>query len=218
MINQVASDGIEFDSKGYASRFARIISLSGLTQTEFAKEIGVSGAFVSDAVNGLKKPGGEILFRINQVFGISIDWLLTGRGTISGYQAIDRELFRDIRLHIGIVKAAIVENQPVAHQVLEFLSEDKLDKAINNIEIAKFLETITPTDSDYELTVELYNDFIQSENPVERRQNLLNAAISKLQIRKPIDTLTRLILSPTTKAHINIIGKQRNIKKSFRSE
>lgn len=218
MINQVASDGIEFDIKGYAARFARIISFTGLTQTEFAKAIGVSGAFVSDAVNGLKKPGGEILVRINRVFGVSIDWLLTGHGTMSGYQTIDGDLFRDIRLYIGIVKAAIIKKQPVAHQVLELLKENKLEKAIDNVKIAEFLESITLSDSDYDLAVELYNEFIQTENPAERQQYLLTSTINKLQIRNPIDSLTRLILSPTTKAQINIIGKQRNVKTRFRSD
>lgn len=85
MTNQADLDDTELDKNGYAARIAHLIYLTGLNQSEFAKRLGVSAGFVSDAVRGLKKPGAEILFRIKAEFGVSIDWLLTGGG---GYERI----------------------------------------------------------------------------------------------------------------------------------
>lgn len=216
MTNQADLVDVEFDAKGYAARIAHVIYLSGLNQSEFAKQLGISAAIVSDAVRGLKKPGAEILFRIKTVFGVSTDWLLTGEGSFSGNHAIDPELFHDIRTQVEIVKAAIIDGNAIAQKIMLLLQSGLMEQAVSDSEMAAFLENLSLNDSNLTLSIELYNDFIQTENSTERRKNLLNAAVSKLQIRKPIDALTRLIQSPATNVHINIIGTQRNAGRSFR--
>jgi transcriptional regulator with XRE-family HTH domain len=216
MTNQADLVDVEFDAKGYAARIAHVIYLSGLNQSEFAKQLGISAAIVSDAVRGLKKPGAEILFRIKTVFGVSTDWLLTGEGSFSGNHAIDPELFHDIRTQVEIVKAAIIDGNAIAQKIMLLLQSGLMEQAVSDSEMAAFLENLSLNDSNLTLAIELYNEFIQTENSAERRKNLLNATINKLQIRKPIDALTRLIQSPTTNVHINIIGTQRNAGRSFR--
>lgn len=218
MINQADLVDVEFDAKGYAARIAHVIYLSGLNQSEFAKQLGISAAIVSDAVRGLKKPGAEILFRIKTVFGVSTDWLLTGEGSFSGNHAIDPELFHDIRTQVEIVKSAVIDSNAVAQKIMPLLQSGLMEKAVSDSEMAVFLEKLSLNDSNLTLAIELYNEFIQTENSAERRKNLLNTAVSKLQIRKPIDVLTRLIQSPATNVHINIIGTQRNIRRGFRKK
>ena len=60
----------------------RIRDLRGfdMTQEEFARKIGVSQGHFSYIERGEKEIGAEILLRIHQEFGKSIEWLLTGEG------------------------------------------------------------------------------------------------------------------------------------------
>lgn len=52
------------------------LELTDTTQAEFAKRIGVEQPTVSDWVNGEHKPRADMLVRISQITGISIDKLL----------------------------------------------------------------------------------------------------------------------------------------------
>lgn len=60
----------------------RIRELRGfdLIQEEFARRIGVSQNYLSTMEHGKVQIGAEILLKISQEFGKSIEWLLTGEG------------------------------------------------------------------------------------------------------------------------------------------
>jgi transcriptional regulator with XRE-family HTH domain len=60
----------------------RIRELRGfdMSQEEFAQKIGVSQGHFSYIERDEKEIGAEILLRIHQEFGKSIEWLLTGEG------------------------------------------------------------------------------------------------------------------------------------------
>jgi transcriptional regulator with XRE-family HTH domain len=60
----------------------RIRELRGfdMTQEAFARCIGVSQGYLSSIEHGKKEVSAEILLRISQEFGQSVDWLLTGEG------------------------------------------------------------------------------------------------------------------------------------------
>ena len=49
-----------------------------MTQTEFARRIGVTQSYLSAMERGEKEPGSAVLLAISQEFGKSVDWLLTG--------------------------------------------------------------------------------------------------------------------------------------------
>jgi transcriptional regulator with XRE-family HTH domain len=51
----------------------------GMTQEEFAKRIGISQNYLSVMERGKVEIGAEILLRISEEFGKTIEWLLTGR-------------------------------------------------------------------------------------------------------------------------------------------
>jgi transcriptional regulator with XRE-family HTH domain len=53
----------------------------GLRQKEYAPKLGVSQATISDWLNAKKMPSLETLIEISLVFGVTIDWLGTGRGS-----------------------------------------------------------------------------------------------------------------------------------------
>lgn len=57
----------------------RLRELRGdIVQIEFSEQIAVSQGYLSSAERGEREIGPEILLRISNVCGVSIEWLLTG--------------------------------------------------------------------------------------------------------------------------------------------
>lgn len=100
-------------------RVAEIAAAEGLHQQAFAQRIGISPGFLSSVIRDLKVPGSEFLFSLKQAFGVSIDWLLTGEGTMYSRNGIDVELLQNILLQYQLGYAAQVEALPAAQALLQ---------------------------------------------------------------------------------------------------
>ncbi len=200
---------------GLAARLAQAIANSGLSQTDFARQLGVSPGFVSDVVRGNKKPGAEFLHAVRTSFGISIDWLLTGEGTISGGGTIDLGLLRTIRLQIAVARSAVVDANTTAKALLLLIRDGRLREAANEPAIGRFLEEIAAPDADSELALELYNGQLWTQDPVAQQRNLLAAAVAHFEARKPIDKLAALSRASGTTIQINISPSQRNAGRDY---
>lgn len=61
-------------------RIKKIRKGFGLTQAEFAKQIGIASNTVSQIENGSRNPGGAVIKVICQQFGINESWLCDGEG------------------------------------------------------------------------------------------------------------------------------------------
>lgn len=177
---------------GFAARFGLAISHTGLNQSEFARRLGISPGFVSDVVRSQKKPGAEFLHAVRVTFGISIDWLLTGEGTLTGGSGIDLELLRTIRLQIALARVAVVDANPTAQALLLLIRDGRLQEAAAEPTIKAFIDQITPVESDNDLALELYNGQLWTAEPGAQRRNLLAAAIAHFEARKPIDKVAAL--------------------------
>ena len=200
---------------GLAARLAQAIANSGLSQTDFARQLGVSPEFISDVVRGNKKPGAEFLHAVRTSFGISIDWLLTGEGTISGGGTIDLGLLRTIRLQIAVARSAVVDANTTAKALLLLIRDGRLREAANEPAIGRFLEEIAAPDADSELALELYNGQLWTQDPVAQQRNLLAAAVAHFEARKPIDKLAALSRASGTTIQINISPSQRNAGRDY---
>lgn len=67
----------------------RIRQLRGdLSQAEFASKIGVHKEMVGKYERGQNVPGGDVLTRMREVFGVSLDWLLTGQGQMRREESV----------------------------------------------------------------------------------------------------------------------------------
>lgn len=60
------------------SRIGNSIKESGLSQKDFADKIGVTEQAIGNYIHDRRFPKAEILLRMKQAFGVSVDWLLTG--------------------------------------------------------------------------------------------------------------------------------------------
>jgi transcriptional regulator with XRE-family HTH domain len=207
------TDSVRMD--GFAERLTQTIGHTGLNQTEFAKKIGVSPGFVSDVVRGNKKPGADFLFAVRKVFGISVDWLLTGEGTMAGTSGIDLEMLQTIRLHIAVARAAVIESNPTAKALMLLIRDGRLNEAAKEPEIAEFLETLVSPDPDSDLALELYNGHLWTQDPVAQQRNLLAGATAHFEARKPLDKLAALSRASGPAIQINIAPSQRNAGRDY---
>ena len=215
MINQADSTKNFHDADGLANRLQLIIAQSGLNQAEFAKRLGVSAGFVSEAVRGNKKPGADFLRAVRTEFGASIDWLLTGEGTMHGRSGIDLDLLRAIRLQIAVARTAIMENDPTAKALLLLINDGKLQEATAEPTLKIFLDRIAPEDSDFNLATELYNGHLWTKDPESQHRNLLAAAVAHFEARKPIDKLATLARASGSIVQVNLGISQRNAGRDY---
>ncbi len=208
MLNQV--DSTISNADGLAARMTLVISQTGLSQSEFARRLGASAGFVSDVARGVKKPGADFLHGLRTVFGVSIDWLLTGEGTMRGGSGIDLELLRAIRLQIAVARTAVIEADPTATALLLLIRAGKLQEAAADPALGTFLDRIAPEDSDFDLATELYNGHLWTDDAGAQQRNLLAAAIAHFEARKPIDKLASLARASGVTVQINVSPMQRN--------
>jgi transcriptional regulator with XRE-family HTH domain len=215
MSNQADSKISFTGTDGFSDRLTLVITQTGLSQSEFARRLGASAGFVSDAARGVKKPGADFLHGVRTVFGVSIDWLLTGEGTIHGGSGIDLELLRAIRLQIAVARTAVVEADPTAKALLLLIRGGKLQEAASDPALRAFLDRIAPEDSDFDLATELYNGHLWTDDSDAQRRNLLAAAIAHFEARKPIDKFATLARATGGAIQINVGNSQRNAGRDY---
>jgi transcriptional regulator with XRE-family HTH domain len=213
--NQDVSGATPPGLDGFATRCGQAITHTGLNQSEFARQLGVSAGFVSDVVRGQKKPGAEFLHAVRATFGISVDWLLTGEGTITGGSGIDLDLLRTIRLQIAVARSAVIDSNTTAKALLLLIRDGRLQEAATEPDIRAFLDQIAPTDPDAELAMELYNGQLWTTDAGAQRRNLLAAAIAHFEARKPIDKVAALARSSGSTIQINVSPSQRNAGRDY---
>lgn len=182
------------------ARLAQVLAHQGITQTELARQIGMSPGFISDVMRGHKRPGAEFFVAVRKLFCVSIDWLMTGDGTMTGDVGIRHELLQAIRLQIAVARAAINEDDPAARALLILIREGQLANAAKDAQFQSLLERIVPTDSDLDLAVELYNGHLGATDPIVQRRNLLAAAVAHFEARKPIDKMAAMTGLPKATA------------------
>lgn len=200
---------------GLGSRLSLAILHLAISQSEFARRLGSSPAFISDTVRGLKKPGAEFLAGIKQTFGISIDWLLTGHGTMFGASSINLDLLRTIRLYVAVARAAIALDNPTAKALLLLIRDERLLEATADPVLGAFLDELCASSEDFELVVELYNGHLWSTNPALQQRNLLAAAVAHFEARKPIDKMATLAGASGASIQLNIGTHQRNAGRDY---
>lgn len=215
MVDQASSQGPSPGLEGLAARLTYVISRSGLSQAEFARRLGVSPGFTSDVARGLKRPGAEFLYMVRSVFGISIDWLLTGEGSPHGADGIDLDLLRTIRLYIAVARAAVIDADPTAKALLLLIRKEQLQEVVADPELQAFLDRITPVEPETDLATELYNGHLWTEDTSERLRNLLAAAVAHFEARKPLDKMAAMVKSTGATIQINIGSSHKSAGRDY---
>lgn len=169
------------------SRLNLAIVRNGQKQADFARAIGASPTFVSDVVRGQKKPGSEFLVAIKRAAKISIDWLLTGDGTISGQTPIDLEQMRSVRLRVSLAELACLENDRMAQGILDLIEQDRLSDIIDEPSIQSFLNSALDRPVPIDLILSLYNSQVWNEDKASAGKSVIQNALSYFKAKKPVD-------------------------------
>jgi transcriptional regulator with XRE-family HTH domain len=177
---------------GFGARLSLAILHLAISQSEFARRLGASPGFVSDVVRGVKKPGTEFLAGVKQTFGISIDWLLTGDGTMHGASPINLEMLATIRLHVSVAREAVFKGSPTAKALLQLICDGSLNEEAVDPGLRVFLDQLCTTSEDFELATELYNGHLWIADPAKQQRNLLAAAVAHFEARKPLNKFAAL--------------------------
>jgi len=216
MTNQEASPSVTSDGlAGLGARLSSVIAHLVVNQSEFARRLDASPGFVSDIVRSVKKPGAEFLASVKQVFGVSIDWLLTGEGTMFGGTGIKLDLLNEIRLHVAVARASVVESDPVATALLLLIRDGRMSEAATDPTLRVYLDQLCPEDANFKLITTLYNGHLGSSDPATQQRNLLAAAIAHFEAHKPVDKIAALSKASGAAIQINIGRNQRNAGRDF---
>ncbi|MDF0379020.1 helix-turn-helix transcriptional regulator [Methylophilus sp. YYY-1] len=214
-MKQVSLPENGIDSDAFAARFSLVIQHTKLNQSEFARRLDTSATFVGDVLRGLKKPGAEFLYQLNRVFSVSVDWLLTGKGTIHNACKVDVELMQAISLQVLVARLAIIENDATAQALLTLIREGLLDLKCSNPQMDAYLHRIRPDDSDWRIAIGIYNGHLWTDNPDFQRRNTLEAAISYFEVNQPVSKLASLVSKQAGFTQINIGTSQRIAGRDF---
>lgn len=88
------------------ARLKKIRKEKGLTLKGLAELVPASPGFISEVENGLKMPGGDFLLSLKRIFGVDLDWLLTGGESKAQASEFNTELLRQA---IEVVETALEE-------------------------------------------------------------------------------------------------------------
>ena len=122
----------------------------GLTQKEFSEAVGYSYAFLSDIERGKVEPSREFLKKLNEIFGISSDYILySGTGSdleqiVTELESIglDQELIEKVRLRClsAIYRGGQEEYQRGQNNML--VREPEIKYSILPTSIKKLLDNV----------------------------------------------------------------------------
>ena len=93
----------------FNERLSNLLSDSGMSQRELAKEINIDEAALSKYVSGVRKPRMDILVNIARVLAVSVEYLATGSGRNEDFNAVKNLVCRNISTMSDSQKLELVE-------------------------------------------------------------------------------------------------------------
>ena len=168
------------EANGFSLRLSQLVAELQISQNEFARLIGSTSANVSNMLRGKTKPGLEFLQNIANTFGISLDWLMMGKGNMYGHFYIDGGWLESVYLRISLAHAAACGDG----EALTLIS-DLSDKNHNicRIDTNKLMSTMEKELSKCELLTRVYNQYLGVEDEDVRNDWAMKAAISFYQVK-----------------------------------
>ena len=180
------------EKDGFFVRFNELFTILGISQNELARQIGSTSAFISNIATGKAKPGLEFLQKIATHFGISLDWLILGKGVPHGKTYIDSGWYHTARLRIELAKLAFQGNEEAKKLVNELLN-NHLDTKNNTDQRHRLIDKLADVTVDDPMLVMLYNLYSSTPDEQQRARNVLTEAIDQLEKNKSQDPLAQLV-------------------------
>ena len=170
---EAASDKNELTEFG--NRLGQLIATLNISQNEFARRLGSSSAFLSHLVRGAKLPGTEFLHKLAKCYGVSLDWLILGQGTMFGLAAINAEELASVQLRLALAEMAIIDKDADALRLVEQL------KGAGDIQAekvpAKLLQKLADAQKQAHVAGALYNQHLWITEHDERLRQIMKSAV-----------------------------------------
>ena len=100
-------------------RIAALRKNAGWNQTELASRLQISPSAVGMYEQGRREPSAQILVALAEVFGVSVDYLLTGRGRESEQESLEQMICQ--RIAAADKQLSQRKNRPFSRQELVVL-------------------------------------------------------------------------------------------------
>lgn len=168
-------------------RIAEVAAELNINQKSMAEKLEVSQGFLSSVINNQKIPGSEFLYKLNKLFGVSADWILTGDGGMYGQKKINIQLLKEIQILIGIGRSAIVEKNATAQKILSLLKEKRLFEINDDKKIHQFLINVSNQNEYIYLVIGIYNNNVWISDSDLQRNSILSSIIDHFEFRNEID-------------------------------
>ncbi len=170
----------------FGSRLQSVVATARLTQAEFAARIPCSTSFLGAMLRGEKLPGGEMLLSIKREFGISLDWLLDGDGTMLSGGELDVGRYR---LHVALLELARlkeVDADPSATRLVQAFvdGQEQVDQLSDGA--LEILQACQESTRDRVFEAALYSDHSKILSNQEWAVATLRTACTNLKLRHPL--------------------------------
>ncbi|EMN45125.1 helix-turn-helix domain-containing protein [Leptospira weilii] len=117
-----------FNLKTQSGRLAYIISETGMTQSRFGEEAGISKQQVSNIIAGEREVSEPVAMVIEYKFGFRKEWILTGNGSKKDQKRNSQEI---TALNSDIQLQRKIERIPGVKKLIEdFLTLSSEDRAV----------------------------------------------------------------------------------------
>ena len=111
------------DNNDLAVRFTALRKKVNLSQKDFARSIGVSQSLIADIERGSREPSRKVLVAIAKKYGVSLDWLLLGVGSMEGAQPKENPEVEALKKEIAQlenkIRALEAENKEISRELLD---------------------------------------------------------------------------------------------------
>jgi transcriptional regulator with XRE-family HTH domain len=165
----------------FRDRLMALLSELNLSQNEFARQLGSTSAFVSNMARGKSKPGLEFLQKIATTFGVSLDWLVLGRGNMRGEPRLHSEWYQSVVLLHALAELVAAGNADAQMLAQELLNDLPISQAVNPSHQTVLGELQTKIASSA-LIAELYNGQLHEPDSLRRNKQVLRAALEPVTI------------------------------------
>lgn len=114
---------MDSENEEIADRFRELRAKTGLSQKDFATSIDLSHTVIAEIERGGREPSRKVMVAVARKYGVSLDWLLLGVGSMEGAQPKEdpevEVLKKEIAEMEDTIRALEAENKEISRELLD---------------------------------------------------------------------------------------------------
>lgn len=114
---------MDSENEEIADRFRELRAKTGLSQKDFATSIDLSHTVIAEIERGGREPSRKVMVAVARKYGVSLDWLLLGVGSLEGAQPKEAPEVEALKKEIAemedTIRALEAENKEISRELLD---------------------------------------------------------------------------------------------------